>query len=63
MRRFSLSLLVPLALGGCLSYSETPAQRETVVVPPKQTVVVPGTTTVIPSGSTVVCSNGLAPPC
>jgi hypothetical protein len=64
MRRFSLGLLVPLALGGCLSYSETPARRETVVVPPKQTVVVPpGTTTVIPSGSTVVCSNGLAPPC
>lgn len=47
---FRLSLLVlalPLALGGCLSFSSSPA-RETLVVPP---------------GTTLVCPNGTQPPC
>jgi hypothetical protein len=51
MRISRLILLVPFALGGCLSYSGSPPPaRETVVVP-----AAPGTA--------VVCSNGLAPPC
>jgi hypothetical protein len=45
-------LLLPLTLGGCLSFSSSdPA-------PPRN-----NTTVVVPPGSTVVCSNGMAPPC
>lgn len=46
-----LAVLLPLLLGGCLSFSSSdpsPPPRTTVVVPP---------------GSTVVCPNGGAPPC
>lgn len=46
-----LILLLPLALGGCLSFSSSnppPPASNTVVVPP---------------GSTVVCADGTAPPC
>jgi hypothetical protein len=46
-----LILLLPLALGGCLSFSSSdppPPSHTTVVVPP---------------GSTAVCANGTAPPC
>jgi hypothetical protein len=46
-----LSVLAPLALAGCLSFtSEHPPQNTTVVVPPG-------------SGTTVVCANGAPPPC
>jgi hypothetical protein len=45
-------LLLPLALGGCLSFSSSDPS------PPKS-----NTTIVVPPGSTVVCSNGMAPPC
>jgi hypothetical protein len=45
-------LLLPLTLGGCLSFSSSdPA-------PPRS-----NTTVIVPPGSTVVCSNGMAPPC
>ena len=50
MKSFPLSVLalaLPLALGGCLSFSSSPP-RETVVVP---------------QGTTLVCANGLQPPC
>ena len=50
MKKFLLVALIPLGLGGCLSYSETST-------PPR------GTTIVVPPGSTVICSDGLAPPC
>jgi hypothetical protein len=50
MRKILLALILPLALGGCLSYSESPP-------PPRNTTVV------VPPGSTAVCPNGLAPPC
>jgi hypothetical protein len=47
-----LLVLLPLSLGGCLSFSSSnpppPSSNSTVVVPP---------------GTTVVCSNGTAPPC
>lgn len=58
MRVQYLAALLPLALGGCLSYS-APPQRETVVLTPGTTT----TTTVVPPGSVVVCANGLRPPC
>ena len=51
MKFLSLSVLVlalPLALGGCLSFSSSSPPRETVLVPP---------------GTTLVCANGLQPPC
>lgn len=45
-------LLVPLLLGGCLSFSSSnpqpPAEHTTVVAPP---------------ASTMTCSDGEAPPC
>jgi hypothetical protein len=51
MSRFIL-LLLPLSLGGCLSFSSSNPP------PPNQ-----NTTIVVPPGSTVVCSNGSPPPC
>jgi hypothetical protein len=50
MKIATFVLLLPLALGGCLSFTSSPP-------PPRQTIVVP------PAGSTVVCSNGMQPPC
>ena len=48
---FSLAILVPCALSGCISSSSPPP-------PAKTTVVVP------PSNSTtVVCQDGTSPPC
>ena len=49
MRWSLLLLLLPFGLGGCLSFSSTPA-------PPPQTIIVP-------PGATITCSNGQAPPC
>lgn len=51
MVRILIALLVPLALGGCFSYSDTP--------PPPPT----HTTVVVPPGSVVTCPNGAVPPC
>ncbi len=47
MRLSLLALLLPVALGGCLSFSSS--------TPPRQTTVV-----VQPSA---VCADGAAPPC
>ncbi len=65
MRPSLLILLIPIGLGGCISYSGTPPpQRETVVLPSRQTVVLSPGETIVPAGSaTVVCTNGLSPPC
>jgi PBP1b-binding outer membrane lipoprotein LpoB len=57
MRVWVVTALLPLALGGCLSYSAPP--RETVVYTPAPAT----TTTVVPPGSVAVCANGLRPPC
>ena len=51
MRVSWIAVLVPLALGGCLSFSSTNPS------PPANTTVV------VPQGSTTTCSNGTAPPC
>ena len=51
MRLPWLVVLLPLALGGCLSFSSSNPP------PPKSTTVV------VPPGSTAVCSDGSAPPC
>jgi hypothetical protein len=48
MKKLLLVVLIPLSLGGCLSFNSSPPPRTTVVVPP---------------GSTVTCSNGTAGPC
>jgi hypothetical protein len=50
MKKLMLVVLIPLGLGGCLSFhdSSPPPRNTTIVVPP---------------GSTVTCSNGQAPPC
>jgi hypothetical protein len=56
MRNWVVAAVLPLALGGCLSYSAPP--RETVVYTPGST-----TTTVVTPGSVAVCANGLRPPC
>lgn len=50
MVRMVLALLVPLALGGCFSYSDS-------TPPPTHTTVV------VPSGSVATCPDGAAPPC
>jgi hypothetical protein len=50
MIRILLALVVPLALGGCFSYSDTST-------PPQHTTIV------VPQGSTVTCTNGAIPPC
>ncbi len=57
MRLILATILLPISLGGCLAYTETPA-------PPRQAVVVPaGTTVVTPAPVVQACANGLAPPC
>jgi hypothetical protein len=50
MRKFVFVVLIPLSLGGCLSFHENspPPRNTTIVVPP---------------GSTVSCANGQMPPC
>jgi len=50
MAKYMFAILVPLMLGGCLSFHENPP-------PPKNTTVV------VPPGSTVTCSNGQPGPC
>jgi hypothetical protein len=50
MRTLTLALLLPLCLGGCLSFSSSSPPRQTIVVPPS-------------NSTTVVCSNGTQPPC
>ncbi|HVY17391.1 MAG TPA: hypothetical protein VHB27_19370 [Rhodopila sp.] len=51
MKKRILAILVPLALGGCLSLHENPP-------PPRNTTVV------VPPGSSVTCTNGTsANPC
>jgi hypothetical protein len=49
MKKLLLAVLLPLSLGGCLSFSSSP--------PPKNTTVV------VPQGSSVTCSNGQPGPC
>ncbi|MDE2005261.1 MAG: hypothetical protein KGI51_01740 [Rhodospirillales bacterium] len=52
MRFTWMVLLLPLALGGCFSFSSTdptPPQRNTTVV--------------VPPGSQAICADGTAPPC
>ena len=51
MIRIVIALLVPLSLGGCLSYTDA--------TPPQPT----HTTVVVPQGSVVTCPNGAVPPC
>jgi hypothetical protein len=48
MKKLLIVVLIPLGLGGCLSFSSSSPPRTTVVVPP---------------GSTVTCSNGTTGPC
>jgi hypothetical protein len=50
MRKVLLTVLIPLSLGGCLSFHENPP-------PPKNTTIV------VPPGSTVTCTNGMPGPC
>ena len=50
MWKLLLVAVIPLGLGGCLSFHENPpAPRNTTIV--------------VPPGSTVTCSNGYAGPC
>ncbi|HYZ25146.1 MAG TPA: hypothetical protein VE690_23655 [Rhodopila sp.] len=49
MKKLLLVCLIPLGLGGCLSFSSNP--------PPKNTTVV------VPPGSPPTCSNGQPAPC
>jgi hypothetical protein len=50
MKKLLLAVLLPLALGGCISLHDNPP-------PPKSTTIV------VPPGSTVTCSNGQPGPC
>jgi hypothetical protein len=50
MRKVLLTALIPLFLGGCLSFHENPP-------PPKNTTIV------VPPGSTMTCTNGMPAPC
>jgi hypothetical protein len=50
MRKLLLAVLIPLSLGGCLSFHENPP-------PPRNTTVV------VPPGSSVTCTNGTTAPC
>ncbi len=50
MRKLLLVVMIPLGLGGCLSFHENPPA-------PKNTTIV------VPPGSTVTCSNGRSGPC
>ncbi len=71
MRIAYIVFLLPIVLGGCVSYSETPVRTGAVVVPATSTIttvtpgmaLAPGTTTVVPAGTIIVCSNGMRPPC
>ena len=49
MKKLLIVVLMPLSLGGCLSFSSTPEPKTTTVV--------------VPPGSAVVCSNGQPGPC
>jgi hypothetical protein len=50
MKKLLLTALIPLGLGGCISYSDSPpAPRSTTIV--------------VPPGSTVTCTNGQLGPC
>lgn len=53
---FLAVIVVPTLLGGCVSYTETPARRDTVVVPQGSTTttVVPGSTVYPGPGTTVI---------
>ena len=51
MRISRLIILLPLALGGCFSFSSSNPP------PPNHTTVV------VPQGSTATCADGSAPPC
>lgn len=51
MKKLLMVLLVPLSLGGCLSFNDSSPP------PPRNTTIV------VPPGSTVSCSNGLPGPC
>jgi len=51
VRLSRIIMLLPLALGGCLSFSSSNPP------PPANTTVV------VPQGSTAVCANGTQPPC
>ena len=51
MKKVLLAVLIPLSLGGCLSFSGTSSP------PPTHTTVV------VPPGSTISCSNGQTGPC
>jgi uncharacterized protein YceK len=57
MKPILLAIIIPLLLGGCLSFSDTTPAKTTVVVAPS------GATTVLAPGTTVVCTNGRSPPC
>lgn len=48
---YLIAVLLPLTLGGCLSFSSSPR-------PPTN-----NTTIIVPPGTTVVCSNGTMPTC
>ena len=50
MKKLFLAVLIPLSLGGCLSFHENPP-------PPRNTTVV------VPPGATVTCPNGSTAPC
>ena len=49
MKKLLLVALIPLGLGGCLSFNDSPPPRNTTVV--------------VPPGSTTTCSNGQPGPC
>jgi hypothetical protein len=51
MKKLLLVALLPVGLGGCLSFSSHSSP------PPKNTTIV------VPPGSTVTCSNGQPGPC
>jgi hypothetical protein len=42
MKKLLVVLLIPLSLGGCLSFHDSPAPKTTVVVPPGSTVTCNG---------------------
>jgi hypothetical protein len=49
MTKVLLAVLLPLALGGCISLHDNPTPKSTTIV--------------VPPGSTVTCSNGMPGPC
>ena len=42
MKKLLLAVVLPLSLGGCLSFSSSPPPKTTVVVPPGSTVTCNG---------------------